>query len=1460
MTHSLPFKAMATLVALATLPVLAIGITAPMSLHYQAAFGMLSILVMLIFSRWLERSKGLSIFLLLLSALVSSRYLYWRATETLEFDDLLSAVCGYLLFAAEIYAWGILILSYLQTIWPLERRSTPLPSNLDEWPTVDIYVPSYNESLDMVRDTLLAAQGIDYPPEKMRIYLLDDGRREEFRRFAEEAGVGYVTRTDNAHAKAGNLNHALGYTSGELITVFDADHVPTRGFLQATVGGFLEDSKLALVQTPHFFYSPDPFERNLSVGEEIPREGEMFYGPVQKGNDFWNATFFCGSCAVIRRSALEEIKGFAVETVTEDAHTALRLQRNGWNTRYLALPLAAGLATERLSLHIGQRMRWARGMSQILRLDNPLLGRGLQPMQRLCYLSAMLHFQFGLPRVIFLLAPLAYLLLGANVIASSAAMILVYAFPHLFHSVYLNSRINGRVRYSFWAEIYETVLAFSLIRPTLLTLISPKRGSFNVTDKGGILPEGLFDAKAVLPHLISIVLLFVGLFSGVIRLVWNDYFEIERGVMLLNIFWAGFSLIALFAAVAVARETRQRRSSVRVPVKIPVALIYPDGERSEAMTRNLSMGGAMVDIPLEQRRVGQPVQIELIGDGFRLRLDVEQRGANQRMLRFSFLSMGVDQRRLLVRTVMGRADAWLSEHQVAPDRPMRSLWDVIRAIYGLFSRSWQNKENLANGERFSRWGGRLLLVVFLLALSFVVTRTVFAQPLPSPGFDAEGNLQVVSPEQQPTTADAQQVEALRFDELSDGGLTLYGNQAIAGLDFPIRADRLVTTAQLRLSVRHSRTLYSTEGGLEVMLNGVSIGRLPFARTDELFFTAELPMDPTLLASDNVLTFRVLSEHGESCQGTLDDSLWVQVGASSVIETRTRRLPLASDLSVLPLPFFDPAIRTRVLLPVMFGTAPSDDTLRNAALLGSYYGGLSGFRGVRFAVFRDSFPDGDAIVLPEPDGRVAGMQLASVQGPELRMIDNPRNPTYKLLLVLGRTAEEQRIALMRLFDQQRPLRGERQLISADAPVVQGDGTPHWVDTQAPVSLSRLEGGEALRVEGVFPRVINLSFRATPDIFLWPGDRIPLNLDYRFPEGDWIDEQRSTLDVTLNGQYLGSLPMRQRGLMSKVRELLGESLRQERGVIELPPALIYGINRLTLYFNLHPRSSLDPCESGVPNQVISRVLPSSNIDMSQTYTFTELPNLAFFVGAGLPFTRQPGLEHSALILDPSPDDDQLAALLTLMGRIGDATGNLASKVEIGRGEAGLSRFADRDLMVLADSQAQWLPSLLSAGPLELRDDRFSMQPVAWWKHIVWLFDGDFERRPSAAKRALDGAEHQRLLAAFSSPYTPGRSVVLFGVQPGVSLNALVDGLRQQSVASAITDDLALIDGNLNVEAFHVADRYTQGHLPWYMLVRWYFGERPLLLIVAIGIALLACTPLIHSGLKARAARRLGGEKGK
>ena len=366
-------------------------------------------------------SELVTLALMFASMLATARYAYWRCSSVFDAAVNPGQQVGKIdlafmlvLLSAEVYAFAILYLGYIQTIRPLRRPPVPLPAEVEQWPHVDILIPTYNEPLMVVRTTAFAAINIDYPPDKLHVYVLDDGRREEFRKFCEEAEVGYVTRTDNKHAKAGNINRALENLTSPYVAIFDCDHVPTRSFLQITLGWFQKDPKLGMLQTPHFFYSPDPFERNLDQFKAIPNEGELFYGIIQDCSDLWNATFFCGSCAVLRRTALDEIGGIATETVTEDAHTSLRMQMGGWNTAYINIPQAAGLATESLSSHVGQRIRWARGMIQVLRTDNPLFARGLKWPQRLCYFNAMVHFLYAVPRLLFLTAPASLLAARAH--------------------------------------------------------------------------------------------------------------------------------------------------------------------------------------------------------------------------------------------------------------------------------------------------------------------------------------------------------------------------------------------------------------------------------------------------------------------------------------------------------------------------------------------------------------------------------------------------------------------------------------------------------------------------------------------------------------------------------------------------------------------------------------------------------------------------------------------------------------------------------------------------------------------------------------------------------------------------------------------------------------------------------------------------------------------------------------
>ncbi len=649
----------------------------PMDFYEQLIFGLTGLVVAILLSK--IPGRLVSLLLILLSTAVSTRYLWWRLTETAGFDSIFESVLGYGLIAAEVYAFVIMLLGYFQTAWPLRRRPVEMPADVASWPTVDVFIPTYNEPLHVVRPTVLAALALDWPAEKLRVYVLDDGKRQEFKQFAEEAGAGYLTRSDNKHAKAGNINAALRNTRGEFVAVFDCDHIPTRSFLQVTMGQFLRDRNLGILQTPHHFFSPDPFEKNLNTFRKVPNEDELFYGLVQAGNDLWNAAFFCGSCAVMRRDALEEVGGVATDTLTEDAHTSILLHKAGYSSAYIGIPQASGLATETLRDHVRQRSRWARGMAQIFRIDNPIFARGLTFAQRLCYSNAMLHFFYGLPRLVFLTAPLAFLFFGSHVYKATAFMVAVFALPHLLHAQIAGSRLNGKYRHSFWAEVFETTLAWHVMRAAIVGVLFPKRGAFVVTPKGSGVDREYFDWGTSMPLVILFVLNIIGLVFGVIRGMWWNAHELDTVVM--NMLWTCFNLVVLGAGLAVAREVHQSRANHRVAVRLPAALTLHSGRAISCEVADFSEGGVCLRTPTRMHlNHGDSVVVTLMRGEREFSFPAKVAFSEQDRQGLSFEPLSLAQQQELLQCTFSRADAWLRWGEMRQkDSPLRGFGEVLSA-------------------------------------------------------------------------------------------------------------------------------------------------------------------------------------------------------------------------------------------------------------------------------------------------------------------------------------------------------------------------------------------------------------------------------------------------------------------------------------------------------------------------------------------------------------------------------------------------------------------------------------------------------------------------------------------------------------------------------------------------------------------------------------------------------------
>jgi cellulose synthase (UDP-forming) len=640
-----------------------------------------------------EISQYYHLFMVWLSLVTTLRYLYYRTSYTLNFDGWINSIACLLLYFAELYAILTLVLAYVQTLKIKERQPISLAAlPEEEWLKVDIYIPTFNEDVEIVRKTALASINCDYAPGKKKVYVLDDGRperykqtdprheslrarREQIRQMCEELGCIHMTRDNNDHAKAGNINTAFGKTDGDLVMILDCDHIPSRQFLLHTVGFFF-DPKVSFVQTPHWFYNPDPFERNLLTGGKIPVGNELFYKVLQKGNDFWNAAFFCGSAAVIRKEHALEVGGIAVETVTEDCHTALRLHSLGYKSVYYDKIMVAGLAPDTFSSYVGQQVRWARGMAQILRLENPVFNLKLKLTipQRICYFSATSHFLYGYPRLVYAIAPTLFLLFGVNSVRGLGYETLAYAIPHILLSLFTNHIIYKYVRFSFWNEIFEFAMAFQTGWVTMLALFNPKLGSFNVTDKGSNISKRTFDWKST--RGLFIVTAFV--VSSLLAVpYWLLLRPEDSQAVFVNTLWSGFNLILLSAALLVGLEQPQVRTAHRLDRHLRVE-IYSNGLTIRGETVNISETGALISLE-SWPNLPDEVQIEVMGD-YVARANLTARvigltlvNDTKTLLAIDFIDPNRAQLDALTIVLYSDVREWYSQKRQDIDKPVASL-------------------------------------------------------------------------------------------------------------------------------------------------------------------------------------------------------------------------------------------------------------------------------------------------------------------------------------------------------------------------------------------------------------------------------------------------------------------------------------------------------------------------------------------------------------------------------------------------------------------------------------------------------------------------------------------------------------------------------------------------------------------------------------------------------------------
>lgn len=532
-----------------------------------------------------------AIVLVLAASLV---YLVWRIGFTVPTSSVAATVAGVVLLAAEVVGVVQSVLFYVLLWKPYRDRPVPL-DRLDRIPSVDVFIATYNEPVQTLRLTVAGAAGLRYPGE-VNVYLCDDGSRQEVRALADEFGVGYIARTEHPHAKAGNLNHALSVTDGELVVTLDADMIPRANFLEHTVGRF-HDPKLAFVQAPQAFFNEDPFQYNLFSGGRLPNEQDYFMRVLQAAKARFNAVMYVGSNTVFRREALDAVGGFATGVITEDMATGMLVQAKGYRSDFVPDVIAAGLAPENLADLLRQRDRWARGNIQAAKRWNPLRLPGLRFMQRWIYADGVLYWFFGVQKLIYVLAPLVFLTLGVPILDAGLVELSIFWAPFFVASMLSFAIVAQGRRSAIWSHVYELAMAPALAVSALSESLGLRVSRFAVTPKGALQHNRVFHWRIALPHLVLITATVFGIVN--VTLIAPERFPFE--MVMIAVFWALYNLVGLVTAVLLCIERPRVRTAERVESDLPLtAELLLRGDRTRRVhgrMLDLSVSGARVLLP-----------------------------------------------------------------------------------------------------------------------------------------------------------------------------------------------------------------------------------------------------------------------------------------------------------------------------------------------------------------------------------------------------------------------------------------------------------------------------------------------------------------------------------------------------------------------------------------------------------------------------------------------------------------------------------------------------------------------------------------------------------------------------------------------------------------------------------------------------------------------------------------------
>jgi cellulose synthase (UDP-forming) len=541
------------------------------------------------------------------------RYIIWRSCCTLYFSHWSSQLFSITVFTLEIYNLIYVILLEVTSIWSTESKRKKQADlyqisvkSGQYLPSVDIFIPTYDESESILRKTIVGCLEINYPNKQ--IHILDDTRRSEVQKLAIDLGCNYITRSDNLHRKAGNLNNALKKTKGELIVCFDADFVPFSNFLERTVG-FFKDGSISMLQTKQGFYNYDCHAKNLNIFGLVPGDMDFFFDYVQPCRDAANSVICCGTSYIVRRSAIESVGGYYTRCCVEDFQTSSLLLSKKHKIVYLNEMLSRGEVTRTYPDFIDQRLRWLQGILQVYYCtDDIKIWQSYDWGQRVYALVQLMYCFQPFVLVSFLLTPLISLYFGINFMAAEITSVIFYYFPFFLMQIVIISWATNYSMSFFGKYIQDLILAFPSISRVAQVIVSPFRKATRVTRKGIKTNDFTLNLYLTYPLLMVLLLsicIFLIKIIGYLNHMW-DFRDSE----IMSFMWIAFNILIVTIALLSTIDRPERRSNDRFSINAKCNL-FIDGQQVDGCIENLSLTGALINVYMRKNIVGQEVGISI---------------------------------------------------------------------------------------------------------------------------------------------------------------------------------------------------------------------------------------------------------------------------------------------------------------------------------------------------------------------------------------------------------------------------------------------------------------------------------------------------------------------------------------------------------------------------------------------------------------------------------------------------------------------------------------------------------------------------------------------------------------------------------------------------------------------------------------------------------------------------------